>query len=121
MSSPYEFWNQVVSEVLVEDRLTVPKSPSGYVPRPENSGLFVKSIGEPKGQIADWRASIPGTVRGVHAVEFGDRYEVHVDRFDPTKKPISHILLESPGSAILLGALGLLVAFLGGNFFFKKR
>jgi hypothetical protein len=118
MSEPYDFWNRVISEVLVENRLTVPKSPYGYVPRPEESGLFVKSIGEPKGQIADWRASVPGTVRGVHAVEFRDRYEVHVDRFDPAKKPISHLLLESPGSAILIGALGLLVvAFLGGSFF----
>jgi len=117
MNSPYDFWKQVVSEALAENRLTVPKSPYGYVPRPEESGLFVKSIGEPRGQIADWRASVPGTVKGVHAVEFTDRYDVHVDRFDPAKKPISHLLLESPGSAILIAALGLFVAFLGGSFF----
>lgn len=117
MSAPYDFWKQVVSQALVENRLTVPKSPHGFVPRPEDSGLFVKSIGEPRGQVADWRASVPGTVKGVHAVEFTDCYEVHVDRFDPAKKPISHLLLESPGSAILIAALGLFVAFLGGSFF----
>ncbi|WP_393971676.1 hypothetical protein OXIME_000252 [Oxyplasma meridianum] len=119
MSNPYDFWEQVIFEVLDKNRLTVPKSPYGYVPGPEKSGLFVRSIGEPKGQIADWRASVPGSVRGVHAVEYRDRYEVHVDRFDPAKKPISHLLLESPGSAILLGTLGLLAAFLGGSFFKK--
>lgn len=118
MNAPYDFWNQVVTDVLVEKKVTIYKSNDiEFIPRPEESGLFVRSIGEPKGQIADWRSSIPGSIRGIHVVEFRDRYEIHVDRFDPAKKPISHLLLESPGSAILIGALGLFVVFLGGSFF----
>lgn len=118
MNAPYDFWNQVVTDVLVENHVTIYKSNEfEYIPRPEESGLFVRSIGEPKGQVADWRSSVPGSVKGIHVVEFRDRYEVHVDRFDPAKMPISHLLLESPGSAILIGALGLLAAFLGGSFF----
>ena len=71
MNAPYDFWNQVVTDVLVEKKATIYKSDDiEFIPRPEESGLFVRSIGEPKGQIADWRSSIPGSRnRKVHSFQ----------------------------------------------------
>lgn len=95
---PYDFWNSVVASALSYGNIDVPKvSRDGFViPTPEESGLFRRSIGEMKGQIADWRATVPGSSRGVHAVEFEDHYSVHVDNFDPAKAPLKHLLLDSP-------------------------
>ncbi|MCL4337222.1 MAG: hypothetical protein M1129_02810 [Candidatus Thermoplasmatota archaeon] len=105
-SSP-DFWNSVIASVLSYGSTEVPKVDHHgiRVPDPEKSGIFHRSVGERKGQIADWRASIPGSRRGVHAVEFDDRYSVHVDRFDPDKEPLKHLLVDSPKTLIgLLGA-----------------
>lgn len=109
-----DFWNTVISEVLLRDEITISRTlPDGTtVPHPSESGLFRKSIGELKGQIADWRASIEGSDSGIHVVEFRDRYEVHVDRYDPAKKPVEHIIHDSPktGAALAIAGLGVLVA-----------
>ena len=85
-------WNGVISKVLVFGTLTISKAlPDGTeIPHPSESGLFRKSVGERKGQIADWRASISGSERGVHVVEYRNCYRVHVDRYDPYKKPLEH-------------------------------
>ena len=105
-----DFWNSILARALIEGRLTVRKiDDSGYpIPEPSSSGLFRRSVGEPKGQLADWRASIGGSVRGVHVLEYSDRYEIHVDNFDPYKKPFQHTLFDSPktGMALLLGGIG---------------
>ncbi len=104
-SSP-DFWNSVIATVLSYGTTEIPKVDrhGNRVPDPERSGLFHRSVGERKGQVADWRASIPGSRRGVHAVEFQDRYSVHVDRFDPGKDPLKHLLVDSPKT--LLGLIG---------------
>lgn len=112
LRTPYDFWNSVVASVLSYGTMEISKMDGSGdpVPRPENSGLFRRSIGEQKGQVADWRASIPGSKRGVHVVEFEDHYSAHVDRYDPNKDPIRHLLMDSPKtilSALVAGVASL--------------
>lgn len=120
--NPYDFWNSVVASVLSYGEMEFPKyQPDGErVPKPEHSGLFTKSIGEPKGQIADWRGSIPNSRRGIHVVEFQDRYSVHVDRFDPNKDPVRHLLMDSPRTIVNLLGAGL-ISLLFYGFFRRSR
>lgn len=105
-----DFWNSALARALIGGNLTVYKvdNTGNRIPRPESSGLFRRSIGEPKGQIADWRASIDGSQKGMHVVEFSDRYEIHVDKFDPYKNPLKHLVYDSPktGVSLLLGGIG---------------
>ncbi len=114
MAGSPDIWNSVISKVLICNNLTLSKVlPDGTeLPHPSESGLFRKSIGERKGQVADWRASISGSERGVHVVEYEDCYKIHVDRFDPYKKPVEHIIHDSPktGATLALVGLGALVA-----------
>ncbi len=89
-------WDNVCAMALAFDNIVIYKP----FPRPDDELPFKRSIGEIKGQIADYRLSIDDSDLGIHAVEFIDRYEVHVDLYDPYKKPIKHLLLESPKSII---------------------
>ena len=104
-----DIWNDIIAQALVVGEVTIPKwnSDGDEIPAPSESGLFRKSVGEPKGQIADWRASISGSQRGVHVVEFEDRYSVHVDNFDPAKQPLKHIIHDSPGTGIAIALIGI--------------
>ena len=105
-----DFWNSVVARALIDGSLTLRKIDEfgNSVPGPNSSGLFRRSVGEPRGQIADWRASVEGSDRGIHVLEYGDRYEIHVDRYDPYKKPLMHVVFDSPktGIALLIGGIG---------------
>lgn len=109
-----EIWNDIISQVLSCHQMTLTKRlPDGtLLPHPSESGLFRRSVGERKGQIADWRASIAGSNRGVHVVEFKDTYSIHVDNYDPYKKPVEHLIHDSPktGITVALAGLGLLLA-----------
>lgn len=119
----YDFWNSVVASVLSYGNIDVPKiAPDGQeVPGPEESGLFRKSIGERKGQIADWRSTIPDSIRGIHVVEFEDHYSVHVDRFDPGKDPVRHLLVDSPKTFFSIAAAGIFSLFLYGLLGRKRK
>lgn len=114
MNSPYDFWNVAIAETLASGELDVPKADAyGFpVPGPEESGLFRKSVGERKGQIADWRASVNGSERGIHVVEFKDHYSMHVDRYDPGKRPVMHLVWDSPKTLVSIFVSGLFSLFL---------
>ncbi len=109
-----DVWNDILSKVVILNRMTVPKvnQDGSILPHPSESGLFRRSIGEMHGQKSDWRASIAGSDRGVHVQEFEDCYKIHVDRYDPHKKPLQHIARDSPttGAALALAGLGLIIA-----------
>ncbi|MCL4345071.1 MAG: hypothetical protein M1375_00875 [Candidatus Thermoplasmatota archaeon] len=103
---PRIFWKKAISDVLSRGKINLNKVDryGEEIPRPEDSGLFKRSIGEIRGQMSDWRASLDGSTKGIHVVEFRDHYEVHVDRFDPYKKPVEHLLYDSPiYGAVLTG------------------
>lgn len=121
--TPYDYWNSVVASVLSYGSMEIQKTngEGQDVPEPGKSGLFRRSIGEMKGQIADWRTTLPNSTRGIHVVEFEDHYSVHVDRFDPGKDPVRHLLLDSPKTLLSLVATGIASIFLYSIFGGRRK
>lgn len=116
---PSDYWEPMIYKTLHEGKVVVEKTPYDDIPSPRESGLFKRSIGEVKGQIADWRATFTNDPGCVHAVEFKDRYELHYDRFDPAKKPIQHLIFDSPVYGAMAAA-GAIAAFAIIKTIFKK-
>ncbi len=100
-----QFWNSIAIKALDVGKFTLYKNDPRYgkVPHISKSVIFRRSVGTIRGQIADWRLSIRGETRGVHAVEYIDRYEIHVDKFDPMKSPLKHLLYDAPAYAAFIG------------------
>lgn len=116
------FWQSIIEWTLSEGTLTFPKAQESglVVPRPEDSGFLVKHVGELKGQLADWRASLDNDQRGFHAVEYEDRFECHIDHKDPFKDPLGHLVEDSPGTlGLIIG--GIAVAGLAGGLAYYYR
>jgi hypothetical protein len=85
-------------------RLTVPRA-AVEVP-PERLPQVARSVGAPRGQRADWRLAL-SCGRGLHIVEFTDRYELHIDAADPSRGVLRHNALDCPPAlAGLLAAAG---------------
>lgn len=105
LGDPVSYWRWVISETYERRQLKLSKQTiSGdIVPRPEDTnGMLVRHMGELKGQLADWRASFRDTTEGFHAVEFSDYYYCHIDKKDPLKDPIGHLVEDSPQTLELL-------------------
>lgn len=111
--NPVSFWRKVISDAMGREEDVIYKiDANGFeIPHPSESGLFTRSLGEMKGQVSDWRSSIEGRDESVHVVEFQDRYEIHLDHYDPYKKPIHHLVFDSPkygfAAAIAVSAIAL--------------
>jgi len=45
----------------------------------------------------------------VHVVEYPDRWELHIDRYNPRYEPVGHVLVDAPRQTVeaVTGALGL--------------
>ncbi|MGC8609275.1 MAG: hypothetical protein ACP5UV_05335 [Thermoplasmata archaeon] len=101
-----EFWNSIAMKAFEYRKFVLYKNDAVYgkVPHISESRIFRRSIGSPRGQMADWRLSIRGETSGIHAVEYIDRYEIHVDRFDPYKRPVKHLIYDAPTYAALIAA-----------------
>ncbi len=56
------------------------------------------SLGDPMGARRQFRSKEDGA----HVREYDDNFTVHIDRADPRKRPLQHLLLDSPET---LGAL----------------
>lgn len=107
------FWKWVISETYERKAFKLSKQllNGDSVPRPEDTkGLLVRNVGELKGQIADWRASFRDTIEGFHAVEFNDFYSCHIDKKDPLKDPLGHLVEDSPQTLELLFAFTIMLA-----------
>ncbi|MGP6220766.1 hypothetical protein [Caldiplasma sukawensis] len=89
-----KFWREKIDETVRRGKIEFKKDDK--VPDPSDSGLFRRSVGEIKGQKSDWRHSLQGRREGIHLIEFNDRYEMHVDRYDPSKNPLGHLIFDSP-------------------------
>lgn len=65
-----------------------------------NSNIIIervyRSIGDPDGQISDYRIVLRGDPRSIHIKEYDTFYKVHWDYMDPSINPILHILLDAP-------------------------
>jgi len=65
-------------------------------------------LGDPEGARKQYRYG------NLHIREYDDKYVVHVDKFDPRKEPIKHLLFDAP--EVLMGiAVGLYTGFKVGN------
>jgi hypothetical protein len=97
------FWKAVISRTLTggyngKRPLILSKyfENGSEIPRPEDTSVLNRGLGEIKLQKADWRASFQKLDQGFHAVEFNDRYDCHIDKVDPDKDPIGHLVEDSP-------------------------
>lgn len=63
-----------------------------------------RSIGLFRGQVADFRWTL-ADCRGVHAQEFDDYYEIHLDQIAPACDPIGHLQADAPVAFLLVAAL----------------
>ena len=112
-----ETWAGVVNRVLanpVHVGLFLEKS---SLPHPMSAG-FVNSIGELKGQLADWRMPLADG-RGIHVVEFQSYYDAHWDFKDPTVDPVGHLLNDAAHWLLLVGIVVALV-FVGIGLYLTK-
>ncbi|MHB8361792.1 MAG: hypothetical protein ACYDAO_05695 [Thermoplasmataceae archaeon] len=101
----YLIWNSIIEQTLSAGRpLRFKKVMNNgkEIPSPKETQptILVKNLGEIKGQIADWRASLNNSPAGFHAVEFQDHYETHIDSVDPLKDPLGHLVKDSPGTLV---------------------
>ena len=87
-------WNTLVGLAIISGAIRISKADVSNIGDPVESGLFLRSIGMQRGQKADFRASIEGSSLAVHLVEFTDEYELHIDRFDPSKNLLSHLVFD---------------------------
>ncbi len=87
-------WHPHVWLALGETAHTPVRVPREGMPLPQVSG-FIRHRGLYFGQIADWRFSLEGK-KGVHVREFEDRYELHWDRVCPLKRPVRHLVFDTP-------------------------
>jgi hypothetical protein len=72
-------------------RLNVSKSVSGDVP---DEFTRTRLASRPEGAIASYRDRRRRD--SVHIVEYPDRWEIHVDRFNPRYEPLGHVLVDAP-------------------------
>ena len=96
-------WADVVRTVLANPVHVDTSFAKSTLPPPTSSG-FVASIGELKGQLADWRLPLPDK-RGIHAVEFENKYSAHWDNKDPTMDWLGHLLEDAFHWVIIIGAI----------------
>jgi hypothetical protein len=96
--------NALLDQVLsfpAHAELSIPK---GAIPHPLALG-FEQSLGEPHGQVADYRAALPDG-RGVHVRDMVGEWTVHWDRVFPSfERWVDHLREDSPGwyGGLLLG------------------
>ncbi len=65
-------------------------------------------LGDPEGARRQYRYG------NLHIREYDDKYVVHVDKFDPRKEPVKHLLFDAP--EVLIGtAIGLYAGFKVGS------
>jgi len=91
-----------VLQLPAHEDIQLPKS---AIPRPEGLG-FSLSLGEPHGQVADYRAELPDG-RGLHLRDMSSHWSIHWDHFFPSLEHwVDHLREDSPvWFAILIAGL----------------
>ena len=79
------------------------------MPHPLRIG-FYPSLGDPYGQIADYRVPLTDR-RSIHSREYKSNYGFHWDRRDPSLDPLGHLIEDAPHWLIILG-IGVVVGIL---------
>jgi hypothetical protein len=73
------------------------------IPHPLNLG-FHRRFGELKGQLADYGLSLKDG-RGIHAVEYDNKFGFHWDKVDPSVNWFEHLRRDSPATYVCMGTL----------------
>lgn len=73
---------------------------------------FERSIGEPKGEVRQYRGNF-----GMHAHEYKEYLVVHRDEIDPRHDPLGHLIRDAPHWLALLLILG----FIGFGLWLNSR
>lgn len=110
-----EFWNYIISETYSQyvsggNEYSFKKIllNGQMAPDPQSTSFLQRHLGDLKGQKADWRASLVNKDEGFHAVEFDDFYSCHIDKIDPLKKPLQHLIKDSPKTLVAIGIVGII-------------
>jgi len=115
----YVYWRfHVIPQVLVLKPHVPVAVPKKEVLHPRLAG-FKRRSGALKGQIADYGLWISN--REIHVEEYGDRYEVHWDEYNPKTQPIEHLLYDSPEILFACIAGTLIGAVIGEQLSQNKR
>jgi hypothetical protein len=87
-------WRQISDYLLHRPYYEKIRIDKGKIPHPSISG-FIRSLGELKGQVADWRKSLKdGSC--LHVEEYSTHYVVHRDKVDPHKNLLGHLVKDAP-------------------------
>jgi hypothetical protein len=124
-----QFWKQVISQTMTggctgEQPFLLRKKfeNRSEVPHPSHTKILKWSIGELKPEPkTDWRASFSNREEGFHAVEFDDRYECHIDKFDSNKHLLNHLIHDSPPTLASLIVAGVVLTAGGILYYFYKE
>ena len=111
-------WVRVARHILrlpAHVDVTLPKH---TIAHPKHAG-FTEGIGEPQGQIGDYRRKFSGD-RSLHVREFDDHFKVHWDKKDPDSDPLGHLVEDAPywlflGSLVALVIGGIIYAAAKGH------
>ncbi len=87
-------WNTLAALALISGRIIILKDEVSHIGDPEESGIFRRSIGMQRGQKGDYRASITDSTYSLHLVEYDMEFELHLDRYDPSKKLFHHLVFD---------------------------
>lgn len=108
MTCPATTWDEVLAELEHLRPRTNVELCRCRLPHPRDAGLR-KALGKPRrGAVAQWRQVLPDG-RGLHVIEYSDRYEAHLDEHDPRAALGQHLRRDAPDvlvrGAQLFGAL----------------
>lgn len=107
----YNMWDSIIQGVLQKKAHENTILSKNGLSHPLNSG-FRKAIGEPKGQLADYRLKLPDG-KSVHVGDYSDMYSVHWDNIDPIVNALEHLRQDSP--LYYLGVLTLMGVAIGSE------
>ena len=102
-------WEEVTTLVLSLPCHSDLNVDCSIVPHPTSAG-FLGSIGEPQGQIADYRKPT-ADLKSIHVRVFGSFYAVHWDKRDPHIDPIGHLVEDAPFWGIIAAICVVAIAY----------
>ena len=111
-------WDEVIDRVLRLPKHKDIKVPKSKVIHPLKEG-FRRSIGEPSGQLADYRLTLADN-KSIHIREYNKYYLVHWDAVDPEVDFIGHLINDASHWLIALAALALIGVYITGGGIVKK-
>ena len=97
-------WTQVARRLVASAPGTRFAYAKHTLPHPRQAGAHV-SIGLPAGQVGDYRFEPDGNCRGMHVLEYPDRWVAYLDQVHPDCNVVEHLRRDAPGTWCLGGAV----------------